>query len=220
MRELKILISLGKKGALEKEITIKTTDLSKELKMPQQAVSRVLIKLIKKGLIKRVEGIRGYLVIITPKGKALLQDLDLTLDEIFKSKEIIMKGKVVDGLKDGKYYLSLSEYKKAIKKKLGFEPYPGTLNLLLINDSEKKMKERLRRMNGIKVEGFRKGGKIFGSIKCFNCRINGIKANVIIPERSHYGSNIIEIISPFQLRNKMKLKDGDEVVVRIGHENL
>lgn len=214
MKELKILLALGKKGALERNITITTASLGKELKIPQQTISRVLIKLTKKGLITRAKGIKGYLVSITPKGKELLQDLDIALEDIFKPKDMVIKGTVTDGLKDGKYYLSLNEYRKKIKDKLDFEPYPGTLNTRL-DIENRDVKKRLKRMNGIEINGFKKGNRIFGSIKCFNCEINGIKASIIIPERTHYDSSILEIISPYELRKKLNLKNGDEVIVRL-----
>ena len=70
-------------------------------------------------------------------------------------------------------------------------------------------------MNGIEVEGFKMNNRIFGSIKCFKSKINGIDSSVIIPERSHYGSDILEVISPFDLRKKLKLKNGNDVVVEV-----
>jgi len=213
MRELKILLFLGKRGALKNKISITTTELANELKIPQQTVSRILIKLIKKDLITGKKGIGGYEINITPKGKELLCDLDISLDEIFrKPKEIIIKGKVVDGLKDGRYYLSQKEYRKKILEKLGFESYPGTLNIKL---DDQNIKEKLQKMEGVEIEGFKMNDRIFGSIKCFKSKIDGEDASVIIPERSHYGSDILEIISPFKLRKKLKLKNGDEVVINV-----
>jgi riboflavin kinase len=221
MKELKVLIALSKRGALDKNITIKTVDLGREIKIPQQTVSRLLIKLTEAGLITRVKEIRGYVLKITPLGRNLLRNLNLDLNEIFKKiGGIEIKGKVVDGLKDGKYYLNLEEYKKNIKKELGFEPYPGTLNIILTDAESIEAKERLQRMNGVMIEGFKRGDRIFGSIKCFKCDLYGIEASIIIPERSHYGSEIVELISPFELRKRMKLKSGDEIIVRlVGNEN-
>jgi riboflavin kinase len=210
VRELNILLKLAKKGALEKNIKITTASLGKELKIPQQTISRILIKLTKKGVITRGIG----LVRITQKGKEFLKDLNVSLDETFKPKVKVIKGKVTDGLKDGMYYLSLKEYKKEIKDKIGFKPFAGTLNILL-NADNMDIKERLKRMDGIKIDGFKKENRIFGPIKSFNCRINNIKANIIIPERTHYGSDVLEIISPYELRKKLKLKNGDKVTVRL-----
>lgn len=216
MKELKILLILAGRGALDRNITVKTADLGKTLDIPQQTASRLLIKLTKEGLITRVKGIRGYIIKITPEGKKLLQNLNFDLNSIFKKrKEIVIKGKVVDGLKDGRYYLSLNEYVKNIEKKLGFKPYPGTLNIRLTDTEDIETKERLQRMNGIEIEGFKKKGRVFGSIKCFRCKVDGIGASIIIPERSHYGSEILELISPVELRRKMKLKNEYEVLVKV-----
>jgi len=216
MKELKILIILAERGALEKNITVKTTDLGKTLNISQQTASRLLIKLTKQGLTTRVKGIRGYLIKITPEGKKLLQNLNFDLNKMFKKgKEILIKGRVVDGLKDGRYYLGLNGYVKNIEKKLGFKPYPGTLNIRLTDAENVGTKERLQRMNGINIEGFKQDNRTFGSITCFRCEVNGIQASIIIPERSHYGSEILEIMSPYELRKKMKLKNEDEIVVRL-----
>ena len=213
MKELRVLLVLAEMGALEKNIAINTSDLGNKLKIPQQTVSRILLDLIDNGLIRKVKGIRGYIVKITPEGKKLLENLKSDLDRIFKkTQEIIITGKVIDGLKDGKYYMSLSEYRKQFEKKLKFKPYPGTLNIML---DEEESKEKLKRIDDLGIEGFKKDERIFGSIKCFKCKINGIEGSIIIPERSHYGSEILEIISPFELRKKLNLKNNDDVVVRV-----
>ena len=213
MKELRVLLVLAEMGALEKNIAINTSDLGNKLKIPQQTVSRILLDLIDNGLIRKVKGIRGYIVKITPEGKKLLENLKSDLDRIFKkTQEIIITGKVIDGLKDGKYYMSLSEYRKQFEKKLKFKPYPGTLNIML---DEEESKEKLKRIDDLGIEGFKKDERIFGSIKCFKCKINGIEGSIIIPERSHYGSEILEIISPFELRKKLNLKNNDDVVVKV-----
>jgi len=213
MKELRVLLVLAEMGALEKNIVIKTSDLGNKLKIPQQTVSRILLDLIDNGLIRKVKGIRGYIVKITPEGKKLLENLKSDLDRIFKkTQEIIITGKVIDGFKDGKYYMSLSEYRKQFEKKLKFKPYPGTLNIML---DEEESKEKLKRIDELEIEGFKKDERIFGSIKCFKCKINGIEGSIIIPERSHYGSEILEIISPFELRKKLNLKNNDDVVVKV-----
>jgi len=213
MKELRVLLVLAEMGALEKNIAINTSDLGNKLKIPQQTVSRILLDLIDNGLIRKVKGIRGYIVKITPEGKKLLENLKSDLDRIFKkTQEIIITGKVIDGLKDGKYYMSLSEYRKQFEKKLKFKPYPGTLNIML---DEEESKEKLKRIDDLEIEGFKKDERIFGSIKCFKCKINGIEGSIIIPERSHYGSEILEIISPFELRKKLNLKNNDDVVVKV-----
>jgi len=215
MKELKVLLVLAEMGGLEKDIAIKTSDLGKKLKMPQQTVSRILLNLIKNGLVKKIKGIRGYVVRITPKGKKVLENLKSDLDCVFKrTGEIGITGKVVDGLRDGKYYMSLIEYRKQFEKKLGFKPYPGTLNIRLDREDE-NVKDQIKKMSGIPIQGFVKKDRVYGSLKCVRCKINQIEGSIIIPERSHYGSEIIELISPFELRKKLKLNNEDEVFVEV-----
>jgi len=215
MKELKVLLVLAEMVCLEKDIAIKTSDLGKKLKMPQQTVSRILLNLIKNDLVKKIKGIRSYVVRITPKGKKLLENLKSDLDNVFKrTGEIGITGKLVDGLRDGKYYMSLIEYRKQFEKKLGFKPYPGTLNIRL-NAEDETVKDQIKRIDGIPIQGFVKKDRVYGSLKCVRCRINQIEGSIIIPERSHYGSEIIELISPFELRKKLKLINGDEVFVEV-----
>ena len=215
MKELRVLFVLAEMGALENNIAIKTSDLGNKLKIPQQTVSRILLGLIKNGSIRKVKGIRGYVVRITPEGKKQLENLKSDLDVIFKkTQEISISGKVLDGLSDGKYYMSLSEYREQFEKKLGFKPYSGTLNIRL-DMEDRNIKERIKKMDGILIEGFVKNNRVYGSLKCFKCMINGIEGSIIIPERSHYGSEILELISPFKLRKKLNLKNGSKIDVEV-----
>ena len=41
----------------------------------------------------------------------------------------IIDGTVVTGLGEGAFFMSMDHYKKEIKNKLGFDAYPGTLNI-------------------------------------------------------------------------------------------
>ncbi len=70
-------------------------------------------------------------------------------------------------------------------------------------------------MNGIKIEGFKTKERTFGEVKAFKCRINGIGGAIVIPQRTHYPKNVIEIIAPVKLREVLGLKDGDWVEVEV-----
>jgi CTP-dependent riboflavin kinase len=43
----------------------------------------------------------------------------------------------------------------------------------------------------------------------------GLEAKVagIIPRRTHYSANVLELISKVNIREKLKLKDGDEITI-------
>jgi riboflavin kinase len=71
----------------------------------------------------------------------------------------------------------------------------------------------------IVIQGFSDGERTFGAGKCYLITINGIKSAVIIPERTHYPANLLEIIAPVNLREKLHLRDGDEVNIIVNKTN-
>jgi riboflavin kinase len=219
MEILNLLVYLGKKGAIDRYITVTTPHMGSDLGISQQSVSRWLITLQRDGMIFRKEGIRGYLVQITPKGKGMLLEMRNDLNNVLaESGKMIMHGRVKSGMLDGKYYLRLSQYVVNIKSVLGFKPYPGTLNIQLSTPDDTQCKEKLCSMHGMEIPGFRKGERVFGSLRCFPCLVAGVKGAVVVPERSHYGFDVLEVISEHNLRHKLKLSDGDDVKVVVEAE--
>jgi len=114
-----------------------------------------------------------------------------------------MIGRVVSGGKKAAKFIAMEEYRKEFKRKIGINPYPGTLNLIV------DKKEYLSEIDGIYINGFTKNGKRFGGVKCFPAIIEHVKCAVIIPEKSK--EKYVEVISSYNLRRKLNLKDGDTV---------
>lgn len=120
-----------------------------------------------------------------------------------------INGILVSGMGEGAYFMSMPHYQREIKKKLGFDAYPGTLNLMV--DAEKY--DLLENSNKIVIDGFRQGGKTFGGADCYLAKIRDADGAIIVPHISKHEKNIIEFISPIYLREKFKLGDGDNVTI-------
>ncbi len=206
-----VLFLLLKKGAHREPVTITTNELAGEAGISQQSASRHLIALEKEEKIRR----KGSTVSVTLEGvkeaREVYSELKNALGE--KSK-LVFSGKVVSGVQEGKYYLSFDQYANQIKEKLGFLPYPGTLNVRVpLDDIEKRL--HLRNEKPIMVDGFQAEGRTFGSIACYPCKIDGVRGAIIFPERSHHGLDVIEIIAPVFLRKKLSLKDESKITVKV-----
>jgi riboflavin kinase len=187
-----------------------TGDIARELGISQQSASRWMIELEREGFLKR-----GHSTIsLTDKAVEELRRLYCILRSSFEEEfPIRISGYAVSGLKDGQYYLSLPQYVKQFEKKLGFSPFPGTLNVV-IDDRDKKL--MLGRMRGIIVDGFSIGRRVLGKVKCFPAVINDkVEGAIVLPERSHYNSGTVEIISKHNLRKTLKLKDGSRVRIKV-----
>jgi CTP-dependent riboflavin kinase len=120
-----------------------------------------------------------------------------------------VKGKIFSSSKRGKQFVNLSWVKKQINEKLGFNPYPGTLNLRLKNETGIN---KLRKANGITItpeKGYCEG-------KCFKALIMGkVKGAVVLPDVPKYPTDVLEILAPVNLRENFGLKDGAEIKVKI-----
>lgn len=210
------LYTLMKLGATKTSIKISTTQLSDEIGGSQQSASRHLQLLESEGMLERSITSEGSRVKITGHGQA---ELDLVLKELkwyLEGKEaqvIEFEGEVVSGLFEGAYYISKEGYHRQIVEKLGFEPFPGTLNVR-ISEEYYDRRRRLELGEFIRLEGFKDGERSFGAAHCFPCLINGeIEGALIVAERSIHDYGVMEIISPHYLRRKMELADGDKVKV-------
>ncbi|MCK4434408.1 CTP-dependent riboflavin kinase [Candidatus Bathyarchaeota archaeon] len=129
---------------------------------------------------------------------------------------VTLEGVVFTGLGEGAYYISKERYRKQFIEKLGFDPYPGTLNLKLTTDYDVKTRSELEAYPAVEIEGFRNENRTFGHVKCYPAIIeNKVKGALISALRSHYGASVIEVIAPVFLRKQLKLKDGHKVNVEV-----
>ena len=124
--------------------------------------------------------------------------------------ELIFEGILVSGLGEGAYFLSMEHYKGEIKKKLGFEAYPGTLNIKIEGSSIS-----LNKLVPVRLSGFRSGNKEFGGASCYHGKILDIAGAVIIPDVNKHGEDIVEFIAPVFLRSKLKDGDAVKLIVKV-----
>ncbi len=206
---IKVLLEIGKKTGLFRQARVTTTKISEKLGVSQQSISRKLKVLEDEGYISRVTGNRGLEIKLREKGRKELKQVYESLTPLFEKKEII--GKITDGLGEGKFYTTLPNYVEQFRKKLGFKPHPGTLNL---KTDEASIKEFLSQKHVIKIDGYKTRERTFGNIKAYKTMLNGEKIAVVIPERSSHPNHILEIIAPFHIRSKFHLGTGDKVKIK------
>lgn len=122
-------------------------------------------------------------------------------------------GKIVSGAKQGAFFTGLDWVQKQCLKKLGFAPWPGTLNLEIPMDHVAVIEE-LKVKEGMELVS---PDSNYCSGYVFPVSIEGISAAIVFPAedvRVHQ-KNIIEIISPKMLKDTLDVKDGDQVNITI-----
>jgi len=236
-----ILIHLLAVGAKEIPIEITSGQLSKIINRSQQTTAKVLIELEESNLIERIKNNKKFKVKVTLEGYEIIKELQETIKislDNSKMKMAIFKGKIVSGMGEGSYYMSLNGYRKQFKEKLGYEPFPGTLNLKLEDKIYMDKKREITNYPSIYIHGFKDENRTFGWVKCYPAiltpEIEKYKRNIknidkkikenkeikldsaiLLLERTHHDNSLMEIISPHCIKETANLKNGDIVTIEL-----
>jgi len=216
--DLQCLKVLAVRGGCRGPIFVSTQSIGEMLGISQQTASRRLKSLESAGFITRNLAADGQHVTVTKAGEEVLVREYQEYSRIFSEggrNQYLISGAVVSGIGEGKYYMSLGPYKEQFTAALGFEPYPGTLNIRLV-PSSLPIRKKIDALDWTRIKGFSTDGRTFGDARCIPCRIGTIKCGIVVPGRTHYPDDLIEVIAPVALRRKLGVEDNDSINVEVG----
>ena len=215
--DLQCLKVIALRGGCKGPVFVSSQTIGEMLAISQQTASRRLKRLESQGFITRTIAPDGQHVIVTSTGEEELRKEYQQYCRIFSERNngYVLTGTVVSGIGEGKYYMSLEPYRQQFKAHLGFEPYPGTLNIRLPS-SRLPVRKKIDALDWIRIKGFSTDGRTFGDAKCLPCRIGDVPCGIVVPGRTHYPEDIIEVIAPVALRRNLGVEDSDSVTVEVG----
>ena len=125
-------------------------------------------------------------------------------------KRIKLTGKIFSGAREGEKFVSLPWVRRQIEEKLCFAPYPGTLNLILSEEStrHRKLLETVSSTEICPVEGYSSG-------ILYKAQVGKLKCAIVIPKVANYPEDCLEIIAAENLREKLKLRDGKSITITV-----
>lgn len=212
--DVEALKQLAVLGAMDDAIEVASAELAAVLGLSQQSASRRLIELSDARLIVREMGMRKQRIRVTPDGAAVLRGEHETYRRLFEHRDQIhLSGTVKTGLGEGRYYLSRAGYVAQFTSKLGWTPYPGTLNLELAGAEANKL-GFLRRNPVHVIDAFAAEGRTFGGVICLPATVGRTACAAILPDRSHY-TTTLELVAPVRLRDAIPCVDGDRLEVDV-----
>lgn len=215
--ELQCLKAIALMGGCRGSVKVSSQSLSQTLGTSPQTAARRLQSLERQRLVTRMIAPDGQQVMVTGQGEEELKKEYQEYSRIFsdKNRGYVLTGVVVSGIGEGKYYMSLPAYREQFDRHLGFEPYPGTLNIRL-SPSSIPLRKKIDALDWIRIRGFSTDGRTFGDARCIPCRIGDIACSIVVPGRTHYPEDIIEVIAPVALRRELGVEDNDTVSVEVG----
>lgn len=129
------------------------------------------------------------------------------------SDSIVIKGRIAEGLKESAFFTQIPWVREQFITKLGIDPYPGTLNLDIIDAQDLKKLKRIKKRRGIEIVPVEAG---FCPATCFPVLVCGkIKGALVIPQVPDYPESKLEIIASNRIMDVLSLRIGDLVPVEV-----
>lgn len=221
--EITVLRELALDGAIDGELKISCAGLADQLHVSTQTASRRLQLLDEEGYLSRELVADGQWVEITDDGERLLRQEYEQYRRLFEvDPTVSLRGRVTDGMGEGRHYISLEGYRTQFIERLHYEPFPGTLNLTLDEESIRR-RPRLEALTPVQIDGWETDERTFGPAVCYPATVETVdetyeRAHAIVPERTHHDDGNLELIAPEKLRTVLELSDDQWLDITIHSE--
>jgi CTP-dependent riboflavin kinase len=124
-------------------------------------------------------------------------------------------GRFATGRGRGTHFTRLEWARQQFMDKLGIDPFPGTINLIVENEESIKIWERLKATPGIRIDNPNAGPDDCDA-RCYPVSIDGqIEAAIVVPEVAGYSPVKIEIIAAIGIRDALDIDDGESIRLEI-----
>lgn len=118
----------------------------------------------------------------------------------------------MSGLGQGAQFMALPWVRDAVRRLVGFDPYPGTLNVRLVDPAMVAAWRRIREGPALRLAPPPPetcGARLFRVVV-----MPDVAAAVVVPDVTRYGDDVLELVAPVHVRRRLGLQDGD--LVRLG----
>ena len=124
-----------------------------------------------------------------------------------------IRGKIVEGLRVGRSFTRIPWVRAQFISKLSIDPYPGTLNLEIVDVEDLQKFEALKAMEGIEIPP---EDPAFCSGKSYPVLVGGrLKGAIILPMVESYPKNKMELITSENVKEALSVKEGDYLEVEV-----
>ena len=124
-------------------------------------------------------------------------------------------GRVASGRGEGQRFTQLDWAREQFTEKLGIDPSPGTLNLIVDEPEFAEIWNRLKSTPGVRIDNPNDGPHDCDA-RCYPVSVDGqIDAAIVLPEVPGYSAVKVEVIAAVGLRSTLDIEDGDRLSLEI-----
>lgn len=218
--ELQALKAVALEGGLDGSVKVSCASLANRLEASNQTASRRLQRLESSGFVDREIVSDGQWVVVTEAGTAALRSEYTDYRQLFEEpRGLTLEGTITTGMGEGRHYISLPGYQTQFESKLGYTPFPGTLNVEL-DETSVRARPQLSVQPSVAIDSWEDGDRTFGAATCYPARLEADghqyqPAHVIVPDRTHHDDENLELIAADNLRDELDLTDDDTLAIHI-----
>lgn len=124
-----------------------------------------------------------------------------------------LRGVLTSGMGQGALFMALPWVRDAISRMLGFDPYPGTLNVRLVTPDMVAAWRRIREGDALRLTlpaGEPCGARLFQTIVAPD-----VAAAIIVPDVTSHGDDVLELVAGVHVRSRLGLRDDDAVTLLV-----
>ncbi|BBO84350.1 hypothetical protein DSCO28_49160 [Desulfosarcina ovata subsp. sediminis] len=127
------------------------------------------------------------------------------------NETMTISGRIQSGVGKGSFFTSLDWVVQQCEDKLGYAPFPGTLNIRVRDEDVPKLQHFLAKTDAELVPEDRS----FCAAPVKKVMIKGVPAAVVLPAEDVriHEDRILEIISPHSFKQSFGLHDGDQISI-------
>jgi riboflavin kinase, archaea type len=124
-----------------------------------------------------------------------------------------LRGVLTSGVGRGSFFTGIDWVRDGLHRLTGFEPYPGTLNLQLVDEHAVRawgeVRARATRVLVPPVE------EMCGAHVVPVVIEPGIEAAVVVPDVTDHPGDLLEVVAAIHVRARLGLRDGDVVTLTV-----
>ena len=122
-------------------------------------------------------------------------------------------GRLATGIGQGEHFTRLDWARAQFIGRLGIDPYPGTVNMIVDDPNSMPVWVRIKRTPGIRIDNPGDGPHDCDA-RCYPVTVAGrIDGAIVVPEIDNYPSAQVEIIADISVRAALGIEDGDPVQI-------
>ncbi len=130
------------------------------------------------------------------------------------SAEVLI-GRLATGIGQGVHFTRLDWARAQFMDRLGIDPYPGTVNVIVDDPDSMPVWVRVKRTPGIRIDNPGDGPHDCDA-RCYPVTVAGrIDGAIIVPEIDGYPPARVEIIANVGVREALGIEDGDPVEIEL-----